>query len=840
MFTNLEIPRLFKQRKGDEMVKKDFNEKWVVKKESQNWLESMALGANQAEGVEVTLPYDAMVMEERNANNPAGGACGFYPGGNYEYQKTFFVERGAEKDTFILEFEGIYNRGHVFVNGALAGSVHYGYTELFVDITPYLYFGTENCIVVKVTNADVPNSRWYTGTGIYRPVYLYQEGEIRIDANGLRISTPEIKKDMAVVKLEVILHYAKKERKTIWMQSEIRNAEGEIVTSEKSPVTLFANQSTTVSQRIYVRNPKLWSVDNPNLYSCKVSLWDGEILLDEITDTFGIRSLELNPVDGLLINGEKILLRGGCIHHDNGPVGAATFARAEERRIELLKKAGFNSVRISHNSSSKALLDACDRIGMLVMEESFDVWTQRKSIFDYSLTFEENWKKDFEDLVRKDFNHPCVFMYSIGNEIQDIGTLDGAKWSRKIAEYVRQLDSTRYVTNAINGLVSIMNELPTVLLELGMFTEEQMQGMMSGEGEGDINDIMTSLFGMVNDLSKHPNVEKRLKEAYDTLDVVGLNYMRGAYDKMQQDEPNRIFYGSETCGPDIDLNWKKVKEFSACIGDYCWTAWDYIGEAGVGIVTYEDRMTFSKPYPAYLAYCGDFDITGYRRPASYYREIVFGLRKTPYAAVQLPMHYGENACCTPWATPEAISSWTWPGYEGKHCIVEVYSDAPEVELFVNNKSIGKKASGEKKRYKAEFDTVYETGELKAVAYYMNGITEEFILKTAKDKVVLDAVADRILIEKNDLSYISLELKDTKGVLWTLKDRKVKLTIEGSGVIQGFGSADPLSEENFFDEERTTYYGRALAIIRAKDETGVIRVIAEAEGVEPVTVEIKVK
>lgn len=825
------------------MIKQDFNSGWVVQKHAASLVESVQGADETVKQISITLPHDAMIYEKRNKKSPAGSACGFYPGGDYEYTKKFYVDKSMAEKTFILEFEGIYNRGYLYVNGALAGSVHYGYTGLFVDITQYLYYGADNIITVKAINADVPNSRWYTGSGIYRPVFLYTGGNIRIDTNGLRISTPEVTVETAAIKVETLIRYDQKVRKTVTVKSEIINSKGYTAAEETSQVTLLSQAETLHTQRIYVKKPALWSVAHPNLYYCKVTICDGETILDTVQSTFGIRKLELNPTDGLKINGEKIFLRGGCIHHDHGLVGAACFDRAEERRIELLKEAGFNSVRIAHNSSSKALLDACDKLGMLVMEESYDTWTQSKSQFDSALTFEDNWEKDIEDIVRKDFNHPSVFMYSIGNEIKDLGTSEGAKWSRRLADKIRTLDSTRYVTNAVNGMMAIMDDLPSVMAEQGLLKPEQFQmqeGAVTGETTvGEINDAMTSLFEQMGYLITHPKVEKRLKEAYGTVDLIGLNYMRNTYEQMLE-YPNRIFYGSETFPPDIDLNWKKVKEYPACIGDYTWTAWDYIGEAGIGIVTYDGKHKFTKEYPVYLAYCGDIDITGYRRPISYFREIVFGLRKAPYIAVQLPEHYGTKAMCTPWSTAACISSWTWNGFEGKNCLIEVYSDAPEVELFVNEKSIGKRPCGEENRFRAVFDTTYEPGELRAAAYYMDGTTRTYSLKTAANAVELDVEADRNLIASGDLSYVTIQLQDAAGILHTGTDRRIKISVEGSGYLQGFGSADPYSEENFFDMERMTYYGRALAVVRADETKGTITVKAEAKGVKPVSINIHVK
>lgn len=619
------------------MYKESFNRDWTVKKSTGDSVTAL-MGSASVMGKKVTLPHDAMIEEYRDAKSAAGGRHGFYPGGDYEYSKTFYMDKNDEGKTFVLAFEGIYNRGYIYVNGALAGNGHFGYTGITMDITQYLYFGADNLITVKVINSDVPNSRWYRGSGIFRPVWLYRGEAIRIDIDGLRITTPEISKNIAVVKVDTTICYDANIMKTVTVRSQIRNAEGKLVAEELSPVTLFTDKKTNYSERIYIKNPALWSVDTPNLYNCVVVILDGDIELDRSECHFGIRSLALNPVKGLKINGESILLRGGCVHHDNGPVGAAAFERAEERRIEILKNAGFNSIRVSHNSSSKAMLDACDRLGMLVMEESFDTWTKAKSAYDVSMTFAEHWEEDVEDIVCKDFNHPSVFMYSIGNEIGDISTPEGAKWSRRLTEKFRSLDPTRYVTNGVNGILCIMDELPMVLADLGFITKEQLEAMVSPGGGGgvEINSLMTMLMGQTNMIAAHPVIEKKLKEAFETLDLVGLNYMRGAYDFMK-DMPNRVFFGSETFPPDIDLNWEKVKEYPGCIGDYTWTAWDYLGEAGIGVVSYDGNGALYKEYPTYIAYCGDVDITGFRRPISYFREIVFGLRKEPYSRVDVSL-----------------------------------------------------------------------------------------------------------------------------------------------------------------------------------------------------------
>lgn len=826
------------------MKRKSFNDNWVFAKDNSSIM-SVLEGSSVNEASFVTLPHDAMILEPRDEKNPSGNGGAFFPGGNYSYTKKFMVSAQDEGKSFILEFEGVYNIARVYVNGDFVCSNNCGYTGFYADITPYLKYGEENTVLVKVDNGRTPNSRWYTGSGIYRPVSILTGGSIRIAPDGLRISTPDVATDISLVETEVKLVYDGKVTKKINVCTEVKDQQGQIVASESTPVTLFDGKIPSIHQKIYVRSAKLWSVDEPNLYSCEVKLMLGEEVLDEAVSNFGIRRIQVDPLYGLRINGEKVLLRGACIHHDNGVIGACTFTWAEERRIAILKEAGFNSIRVSHNSAPKSLLDACDGLGMLVLEESFDMWNNSKNQYDYALDFANSWEKDVEAIVAKDFNHPSVLMYSIGNEILELGTPAGARWNREIADKFRKLDPTRPVTNAINGLITIMDNMEQVMLDMGMITQEQLIAMDDKSSEktqgGDINDVMTALFGQMNYITSHPLVGEKLEEVYGGLDICGLNYMRDSYAPILKKYPNRIVYGSETTPPDIDLNWKLVKELPGCIGDYTWTAWDYIGESGVGIAKYNGEGGFFSPYPAYLAYVGDIDIVGNRRPMSYYREIVYGLRSKPYIAVQYPQHYNDKKFLTPWIVEDSLESWTWPGYENQPVKVEVYSSDEEVELFLNGESLGKLPTGEANRFKAVFDTIYKPGRLEAVSY-TNGIAKErFEIRTAGNGLKLKPHTDKCILKSDglDLSYIMFALTDDDGRLNTAVERKVKIAVEGAGTLQGFGNADPKSTENFYDIERTTFNGQVLAVIRSGMEEGEINVTASCEGCENVSIKIQV-
>ena len=426
---------------------------------------------------------------------------------------------------------------------------------------------------------------------------------------------------------------------------------------------------------------------------------------------FGIRELKLDIKNGFRINGKGVKLRGACVHHDNGVIGACTFEDAEERRVKRLKESGFNAIRSAHNPMSKAMLDACDRLGMLVMEETFDTWNVSKEDYDYALYFNENWEKDIEAVVGKNFNHPSVIIYCIGNEIPEAGTQRGANTGLKIVEKLSSLDNTRYTLNSVNGMFTIMDKIGKIMDEIEKEIGDEPL-------EKEINNFMVRLDKHMDSIVAHEEVTKATQEIYAGVDIAGYNYMTGRYGIEKEIFPNRIICGSETAPQKIDINWKYVRENPHIIGDFTWVGWDYLGEAGVGKHDYtlNRSIMFGGAYPWYIAYCGDIDIIGNRRPASYYREIVFGLRKEPYIAVHRPEYYGKEVLTTQWSWSDSIASWTWKGFEGKPIKVEVYSDADEIELILNGKSLGKEKVGEENRFKAIFDINYENGKLEAVAY----------------------------------------------------------------------------------------------------------------------------
>lgn len=602
------------------MLQIDFNKNWFFGRD-MNMMFCMAESQTP-----ITLPHDAMILEPRNAENPSQNPGGFFPGGNYVYTKQFTVSKEYQNSKIILRFEGIYGHAMIYVNGEFVCSNFYGYKEFYADLTPHLLFESENTIQVRVLNSGQPGSRWYSGSGIYRPVTMLIGNDVHVSEDGIRITTQEQHKNVASVDIEVPLRFLGKTSRTIRLSFRIapdNKSDDSTAVCADMPVTLYPGDIIRVQQRIYIKNPKLWSVDTPNMYFCEVNVLDitsdkqDSVVLDTLSDQFGIRYLHADPINGLQINGEKVHLRGACIHHDNGILGAAEFKGAAKRRVMQLKAAGFNAIRMSHHPASRAIIEACDQVGVLVMDEMYDAWHTSKVTFDHAHLFEQTWEQEVETVVKKDFNHPSVIIYSIGNEIQEIGTREGARTARKLADKFHSLDGTRFVTNAINGLLTVMGQLDTIVKDL------KLDFCDSGEeAQGDVNDLMTVAMGHAGEMVKHPLVGEKLEESFSSLDICGYNYMTSRYPVDATDYPNRLIVGTETYTPQIAENWRYVKKIPAVLGDFTWTGYDYIGEAGIGMPGYDSPGGFQTPYPCYLANVGDIDILGYRRPSSYYREIV--------------------------------------------------------------------------------------------------------------------------------------------------------------------------------------------------------------------------
>ncbi|MHA7220253.1 glycoside hydrolase family 2 TIM barrel-domain containing protein [Arthrobacter sp. MDT1-48-3] len=833
------------------MTRELFNTGWRYRTKVTAFMELG--GTETSDWVDVLLPHDALITTERKAGTPKGETSGHFPGGAFEYQRTFYAAADLRGSQLILEFDGVHRDAAVYVNGNLAGHRAFGYSRFFVRIDPYLRFDADNEIRVECrTHLD---SRWYAGAGIYRDVHLHHKPQTHIIADSVRVTTPDIDNDRAVVEVAARIENTSALTTTVIVNALItvaasskddvstqvttntsQNTPGGQVAGATSPVTLLPGTSAIVRHRLYVAEPELWSVDSPTLYSLQLHLTEADILIDEETTSFGIRSLSLDPIKGLRINGEEVKLRGACIHSDNGPLGAVSMQPAEERRVARLKAAGFNAIRSAHNPMSTALLNACDKLGMLVMDETFDVWTSSKSDYDYAFDFPTWWERDVEALIARDFNHPSVIFYSIGNEIPETGTPIGSTWGRQLAEKVRSLDDTRYVTNGINGFVSMLD---TIVPQM-----KQRKEAAAVNPSGGVNTMMAGFGKMMAHIQASDQATERTEESYAVLDVAGMNYAEARYELDREKFPQRIIIGTETWPTYIPGNWELVKTNSHVLGDFTWTGWDYLGETGIGTTRYIDETTggtssFSGGYPELTAWCGDIDITGNRRPVSYFREIVFGLRRQPYIAVNPPANFGRNiAVATPWAWGNAIESWTWDGHDGQPVLIEVYSDAEEIELHLNGQRIGQGKIGETQPFRTEIQTTYQPGTLTAIAYTNGAETGRFSLTSAGPKVALRATADRPVVSADgtDLAFIDLTITDDAGIIYANKDRLVTLTLTGPATLQAFGSGNPVNPENFHSSTHTTFNGQALAIIRPTGP-GTITLTAHADSCPPASIDI---
>ena len=515
-------------------------------------------------------------------------------------------------------------------------------------------------------------------------------------------------------------------------------------------------------------------------------------------------------------------LRGACVHHDNGPLGAATIGAAEDRRVRLMKAAGFNALRSAHNPMSRAMLDACDRHGVLVMDELTDVWNRSKTAFDSSLTFAERWQDDVAALVAKDFNHPSVIMYSIGNEILELATPIGSTWGRSLAEEFRTLDDTRYVTNGINGIIANLDRMAETMAELQA---------------SDPNTMMANMGEQMALMNASALVSESTEESASVLDIVGFNYADSRYEQDAEQFPHRVIVGSETFPERIDTMWSLVTRLPHVIGDFTWTGWDYIGEAGIGRVDYTDVEDYvatgtTGPHPYLLAECGDIDITGHRRTVSYYREIVYGLRSAPFIAVHRPQHHGRPTSLTPWSWNDAVASWTWAVESGSPIRVDVYSDADEVELQRDGETVAIARVGEEKAFLAGFYTEYHPGDLVAIARTGGVETGRHTLRTAVGDTRLAVSAERtsLAADSDDLAFVEIVLTDAAGTTVVDADRVVTVSIDGPAVLAGIGTGRARTEESFGASEVTTYDGRALAVVRPTGP-GTITVTVSADGVD---------
>lgn len=804
------------------MKKELFNDGWKFFKDENSFALVWSVPEN---ALEVTLPHDAMIEEAADPDSKNGTNTGFRNGGTYTYVKNYYADESMRSRKILLYFEGIYMNATVFLNGQMIAKRPYGYSGFYAELSDYLTYGADNEIRVITKSGAQPNSRWYSGAGIYRDVWLLTSGKTYIRPQGVSVITENADMDIAVLKLTAEIVNESAVAEDLILETEVSGKKN------RSFLFLRAGEKRKIEQRIAVQNPRLWSEDSPELYKAEVKLTasDGKIL-DTGEAVFGIRTLSVDAKRGLLVNGSKVLLRGACIHHDSGLLGAATYYDSVRRQISRLKKAGFNAIRMSHMPMAEAELRACDELGMYVMDELTDMWNRSKSDYDYGLFFDEWWRDDAEAMVRKDKNHPSVILYSIGNEIPEIGTDQGSSLAAEISSYLHELDSIRYTTAGINGVFAAGDRMDEIMAEVMRDTSPDKKE--EGKGAGNVNDFMTVLDSKMDKIVCTRPVTERLEKACTALDVAGYNYMTSRYASDKVKYPDRVIVGSETYPPEIANNWKVINENPNVIGDFTWTGWDYLGEAGLGVPGYKPgEGGFGAHFPAQLAYCGDHDITGNRRPASFYREIAFGLRDKPYIAVQDPKHYDETVIKTPWVISDAAHSWTFEtSSEGKMTRVEIYARGAEAELLINGKSVGRKQITQPDfgvvGNRAVFEVKYEPGTIESVIYDEKGQeTGRDKLATTSEPASISAYMEE---DTGELCFIDFSLCDSEGRPIDARCFDIAITIEDMDnfCMMGFGSGDPKPSHNYSEKITDTWYGKALLIGKKQDKE------------QPVTLELR--
>ena len=824
-------------------MKASFNNGWEVRPKVSSFLE--LTGTATAPFEAVMLPHDAMLATTRDPDGDHMNA--YFPAGAWKYVKTFDVPSEWRDRCVHVQFEGVYRDAMVFVNDDFAAVEPNGYREFAVALDPFLRYGESNTIRVECRAGD--DSRWYSGAGIYRPVHLWVQPRVRVALDGVSITTPEIDDAGAVVEVVAEVANGSPHTARAHLTCELTDPTGVVVASGTTPVSLRPGEESSARLRMYVDGPQRWSLEDPALYTCTTTMaQEPEVGADRHVSTFGIRTLQLDSAHGLRVNGAVVKLRGACVHHDNGPIGSATFARAEERRVERLKQAGFNAIRSAHNPASRALLDACDRLGVLVMDEAWDMWTENKRDQDHALRFADRWRDDIEAMVRKDRNHPSVVMYSTGNEIPEVGSPLGAARAREIAEHVRSLDPARYVTNAVQPLLAIRDLIGRIR---DFAQSPEAAAALAELGSGDdapqgVNSQMAAFTAIKDRLLETPLVDETIEEVCASIDVAGYNYLDVRYVGDHDLHPDRVIVGSETYVTALGQAWPLVEAHPHLIGDFTWTGWDYLGEVGIGRTEYVEAGDGSVPtegvvgeYPWLVAHAGDIDITGVRRPASYYREIVFGRRTDPYIAVHRPANAGKQiAYAGPWSWSDSIGSWSWSGFEGTVVKVEVYADADDVELLLDGESLGRRPAGREHDFRAEFAVTCRPGELVAVGYRDGREVGRTALPSSVGPSRLRVVPERSEIElaEGELAYVAVSISDADGVIDTSADCGVAVAVDGPGELVAFASADPRATDPFRTPMCRTHDGRALAVVRPTGE-GSITISVSADNFATTTTEV---
>lgn len=791
----------------------------------------------------VNLPHDYMIESDVREDAPAGHSSGYYTAGVAHYSKKFDVPAEWEGQLISLKFDGVMMNATVDVNGCKVALQHYGYTPFVVDITPYLYWGKENRVSITVNPSMQPNSRWYSGAGIFRSMELVRTPMVYIANDGIYGYTKRIDYDennnatSAYLNTEITVCNNTNQNRLVMVEAFLtRDGSDEVVISRKHKIQINPNAKETAFIPITLDQPSLWNVEDPNLYQLHAKVTtlgvyrahfeeENEHICDETSTLFGIRTITVDAKNGLRINGKTVKLKGGCLHHDNGVLGAVSLYDSEARKIKVLKEIGFNAIRTAHNPPSAVFMEACDRLGMYVFDEAFDAWGVMKQPGDYSMFFDADWEKDLAAFIKRDRNHPSVIIWSTGNEIPErSGVNNGYTMATKVANALKTLDSSRPISNGICSFWSGLDD------ELSKKQAENFLAMINGG----TNSIQNVDFGAAD------NSWEEISEAFTNgLDVVGYNYMEDKYTKDHEMFPERVILGSENFPKEIGKRWPMVESTPYVLGDFTWTAWDYLGEAGIGksvffepddpILSYGSYMLMSHActFPWRLANDADVDINGNILPQGLYRSIVWGSQKT-FVFSYDPETFNKVEMTSMWGFTGGQKHWNWRDAEGKNVKILALSRAEEVEILINGKSIGKKKQGESLAtddlvFSFVFDAVYEPGEVVAIGYTEGKEVSRDIITTSGAPAALRLCPEVSVIsaDGHSLAYVKVEVVDENGNLVPTAEIDLKASVEGAGELLGFGSSNCITAENYTTGEFRTYKGTAMAVIRSGYEAGTV-------------------
>lgn len=770
---------------------------------------------SSAPGTPVILPHDAMLAEERSQTSAGGTNTGWFAGYDYLYEKHFTPDAAQAAQCAVLEFEGVYHNAEVHLNGEKIASCPYGYSDFYADLTGKLLPGRDNMLEVIAHNADQPNSRWYSGAGIYRPVTLWTAPARHILPDGVQVRTLSI--DPAEVEVTV--------------QTTASGAVAvAILDGEQTVATAQAESNGKAVLRVQIPNAKLWSPDSPALYRCRAMFGD-----DCAETIFGVRTLSWGD-DGFLLNGKRVILLGACVHHDHGVLGACCYLEAEERKVRLLQKVGYNAVRCAHNPCSKAFLDACDRLGMLVMDEYADMWYIHKTQYDYAGYLPDHWRQDLESLVRKDYSHPSVIMYSIGNEVAETAQTRGIALTKQMTEHMHSLDSTRPVTCGVNIFFNFLSSMG-----FGVYSDDKAKkeaeaaakcaaaGKAAPKKKAVGSEFFNNLAGFMGaDFMKWgaslPPCDWKTKDAFANMDAAGYNYGIRRYKHDLKKYPHRLIVGSETFCSDAYRFYELAKHEPRLLGDFVWAGMDYLGEVGIGAWEYPDYVPDFSHGPGWIAAgAGRIDLIGRTQGEAMYTRVALEREKGPLLAVWPVNHTKEKHSPSAWRMSHAIPSWSWHGCEGKPAMVEVYARAAKVALKINGKTVGEAAP--KNDCIVRFSCTYEDGTVEAVSYDAAGNEiGRTALHTANTETRLCLVPEEETVRPGGLAFVQLRYTDENGTVKSLERGTVTVKVRG-GTLLGLGSACAYSERGYLSDTTDTYFGEALAVVRADADADTVELTA---------------